>query len=69
MLACRWELIIPEINSSYRQFTLVQGNHPKLLFGDDLPKAIKDISETNKVDQALKKQNFVLMKHTPWNQF
>ena len=65
LLACHRELIIPEINSSYRQLTFVQRDHPKLLFGDDLPKAIKDISETNKVDQALKKQNFVLMKHTP----
>ena len=37
----------------------------KLPFGDDLPKAIKDISETNKIGQALKKQNFVPMNHTP----
>ena len=28
-------------------------DHPKLLFGDDLPKTIKDISETNKVGQSL----------------
>ena len=52
LLACHRELIIPELNSSYRQLTFVQGYHPKLLFGDDLPKAIKDISETNKVGQA-----------------
>ena len=69
LLACRRELIIPELNSSYRQLTFVQGDHPKLLFGDDLPKAIKDISETNKVGQALKKLNFVPMNHTPSNQF
>ena len=69
LLACRRELIIPELNSSYRQRTFVQGDHPKLLIGDDLPKAIKDISETNKVGQALKKQNFVPMNHTPSNQF
>ena len=43
LLACRRELIIPELNSSYRQLTFVQGDHPKLVFGDDLPKAIKDI--------------------------
>ena len=69
MLACRKELIIPELNSSYRQLKFVQGDHPKLLFGDDIPKTIKDISETNKVGQALKKQNFVPMNHTPSNQF
>ena len=69
LLACRRELIIPELNSSYRQLTFVQGDHPKLLFGDDLPKAIKDISVANKVGQALKKQNFVPMNHTPSNQF
>ena len=28
-------------------------DHPKLLFGDDLPKTIKEISETNKVGQSL----------------
>ena len=55
LLACRRELIIPELNSSYRQLTFVQGNHPKLLFGDDLR---KDISESNKIGQALKKQHF-----------
>ena len=66
LLACRRELIIPELNSSYRQLTFVQGNHPKLLFGDDLR---KDISESNKVGQALKKQHFVPMNHTPSNQF
>ena len=69
LLACRKELIIPELNSSYRQLKFVQGDHPKLLFGDDIPKTIKDISETNKVGQALKKQNFVPMNHTPSNQF
>ena len=66
LLACRRELIIPELNSSCRQLTFVQGNHPKLLFGDDLR---KDISESNKIGQALKKQHFVSMNHTPSNQF
>ena len=49
LLTCRRELIIPEPKSSYRQPTFVQGDHPNLLFGDVLPKAINDISETNKV--------------------
>ena len=69
LLACRRELIIPELNSSYRQPTFVQGDHPKLLFGDDQPKSIKDISETNQVSQALKKQNCIPMNHTPSDQF
>ena len=69
LLTCHWELIIPELNSSYPQPIFVQGDHPKLLFGDDLPKAINNISETNKVGQALKKQHFVQMNHTPSNQF
>ena len=69
LLACCRELIIPELNSSYRKVTFVQGDHPKIIFGDDLPKAIKDISETNKVGRALKKQTFVPMYHTPSNQF
>ena len=69
LLTCRRELIIPELNSGYRQTTFVQGDHPKLLFGDHLPKAINDISETNKVGQALKKQHFVPMNYTPSNQF
>ena len=30
--------------------TTVKGDHPKLLFGDDLP---KDISETNRLDSVL----------------
>ena len=67
LLAYRRKLIIPELNSSFRQLTFVQGDQPKLLFGDDLPKTIKDISETKKVGQALKKQNFVPINHTPSN--
>ena len=30
--------------------TTVKGDHPKLLFGDDLP---KDVSETNRLDSVL----------------
>ena len=35
--------IMPELNYSYRQLPFDQGDHPKLLFGDNLPKQIKDI--------------------------
>ena len=65
LLACRRELTIPELKSSYRQPRFVQGDHPKLLFGDDKPKSIKDISETNQVRQA----HCIPMNHTPSDQF
>lgn len=42
------EAITPELNSSYHQTTFKLGSHLKYLFGDDLPKAVKKISETNK---------------------
>ena len=45
--------IMPKLNYSYRQLSFNQGDHPKLLFGDNLPKQIKDISETNKVGFAI----------------
>ena len=38
---------------SYKQLSFPQGDHPKFVFGDALPKAIKDISETNKVVRGL----------------
>ena len=41
---------MPEVNYSYRQLSFDLGNHPKLLFRDNLPKQIKYISETNKVE-------------------
>ena len=49
---------MPELNYSYRQLPLDQGDHPKLLFGDNLPKQIKDISETNKVGFVISKKSF-----------
>ena len=53
ILAHRREKITPELNQSYKQLTFKQGEHPKYLFGDDLPKAMKDIAETNKVGYTL----------------
>ena len=47
---------MPELNYGYRQLSFDQGDHPKLLFGDNLPKKIKEISETNKVGYALSKK-------------
>ena len=49
----RREKVAPELNHNYKQLTFKTEDHPKLLFGDDLPKTIKDISETNKVGQSL----------------
>ena len=46
------EKIAPELNQNYKQLTFKTEDHPNLLFGDDLPKTIKDISETNKVGQS-----------------
>ena len=53
ILNLRREKIAPELSQNYKQLTFKTEGHPKLLFGDDLPKIIKDISETNKVGQSL----------------
>ena len=53
ILNLRREKIAPELNQNYKQLTFKTEDHPKLLFVDDLPKTIKDISETNKVGQSL----------------
>ena len=50
--------IMPELNYSYRQLSFDQGDHSKLLFGDNLPKQIKDISETNKVGCVISRKPF-----------
>ena len=50
ILNLRREKVAPESNQNYKQLTFKKEDHPKLLYGNDLPKTIKDISETNKVD-------------------
>lgn len=45
----RRELMKPDMNPEYRQLCSAQVPVTKLLFGDDLPKSIKDLKETNKV--------------------
>ena len=47
---------MPELNYSYRQLSFDEGDHPKLLYGDNLPTQIKDISETNKVGFAISRK-------------
>ena len=49
----RRELIRPDLNEQYKQLCSSQTPISKFLFGDDLPKAVKEISETNKVSQRL----------------
>ena len=53
ILNLRREKIAPELNQNYKQLTFKTEDYPKLLFGDGLPKTIKDISKTNKVGQSL----------------
>ena len=49
----RLELIRPDLNEQYKQLCSSQTQISKFLFGDDLPKAVEEISETNKVSQRL----------------
>ena len=49
----RRELIRPDLNDQYKQLCSSQTPISKFLFGDDLPKAVKEISETNKVSQRV----------------
>ena len=53
ILNLRREKIAPELNQNYKKLTFKTENHPKHLFRDDLPKTIKDISETNQIGQSL----------------
>ena len=62
ILNLRREKIAPELNQNYKQLTFKTEDHPKLLFGDGLPKTIKDISETNKVSQSLTQRHQPTLK-------
>ena len=63
-LDSRREFILPELNSDYRKILIEKGEHPELLFGDNLSQIIEDISET-KLGHAVAKRNFVLIKTGP----
>ena len=52
ILNLRREKTAAKLNQNYKQLKFKTEDHPKLLFGDDLRKTIKDISETNKVGQS-----------------
>ena len=58
LLTLRRDSITPELNIAYKHLSFPQVEHPKLLFGDDLPRSIKEITETNKVGQCLSKKIF-----------
>ncbi len=45
----RRDQIRPDLNTQFRQLCSPQVPVTSFLFGDDLPKTIKDISETNRV--------------------
>ena len=54
----RRELLKPDMNPEYRQLCSSHVPVTTLLFGDDLPKSIKDLNETNKVAGKLVFQGF-----------
>ena len=56
--AVRRKSIISEFIMAFKYLPFPQGEHPKLLSGDDLPKTIKEISETNNVVQCLTRKPF-----------
>ena len=58
LLTLRRDSITPELSIGYKHLSFPQGEHPKLLFGDDLPRSIKEITETNKVGQCSSKKDF-----------
>lgn len=65
LLSLKRKSIIPNLDIAYKCLPFPQGEHPKLLLGDDLPKGIKELTETNNVSQCL----FYLNKcqqYIPW---
>ena len=59
LLALRRDTVTPEPHIAHKHLSFPQGEHLKLLFGDDLPRSIKEITGTNKVGQYLSKKNFL----------
>lgn len=53
----RRELMRPQLNSSYRHLCNPSNPITSELFGDDLPKAVKDISDTNRLSSKLTKDH------------
>ena len=57
LILCK-DSVTAELNIAYKDLFFPQDEHPKLLLGDDLPRSIKKITETNKVSQSLPKRFF-----------
>ena len=51
----RRELMRPQLNANYRHLCCPSNPVTSLLFVDDLPKAVKDISDTNRLNFKLTK--------------
>ena len=51
----RRELMRPQINANYRHLCIPSNPVTSLSFGDDLPMAVKDISDTNRLSSKLTK--------------
>ena len=51
----RRELMRPELNANYRHLCSPSNPVTGLLFGNDFPKAVKDISDTNRLSSKLTK--------------
>ena len=49
----RRERLKPELHPSYRYLCNPSNTIPSQLFGDDLPKAVKDIAEANKISSKI----------------
>ena len=47
----------PQLNTNYRHLCSPSNPVTSLLFGDDLPKAVKDISDTNRLSSKFTKDS------------
>jgi len=54
---CRRELMRPQLDANYRHLCSPSTPVTAELFGDDLPKAVKDISDTNRLSSKLTKDS------------
>ena len=52
----RREALKPELYTSYRYLCAPSNPTTTELFGDDLPKGVKDISDTNRITSKLSKE-------------
>ena len=65
----RRDLIRPDLNNQYQQICAEHVGFTDLLFGNDLPKQIQDISATNRMGQKLQSTNKASENHHRKSQF